>query len=205
MIELIDNSLQITVLTVCAALSVYLAVRHGSRTWTLLSFFYGSWLLGDVYWLSCLIFYDRTPQISLVSDLSWYAAFIFLYMILRQVSPPEKLKRPGPAVWIGPLFAAAMAVYFMQWGQILNNIIYAGIMGLLLYSVTCRISAEGTEREKLLLPYAILIICMLEYALWTASCIWSGETLMNPYYWCDFLITLSFPFLLAASGKARKA
>ena len=46
---------------------------------------------------------------------------------------------------------------------------------------------------------------MLEYALWTASCIWSGETLLNPYYWCDFLITLSFPFLLAASGKARKA
>ncbi len=80
MIELIDNSLQITVLTVCAALSVYLAVRHGSRTWTLLSFFYGSWLLGDVYWLSCLIFYDRTPQISLVSDLSWYAALSLIHI-----------------------------------------------------------------------------------------------------------------------------
>ena len=85
MIERIENALQIGVLVVCAAIAVYRTVKHRGEAWMLLSFFYGSWLLGDIYWLACLVFYDGTPQISAVSDLSWYAAYIFLYLLLYYI------------------------------------------------------------------------------------------------------------------------
>ena len=92
MIERIENALQIGTLVVCAAIALYRIVKRRGEAWTLLSFFYGSWLLGDVYWLACLVFYDGTPQISAVSDLSWYASYIFLYLCS---AIPRRLKSPS--------------------------------------------------------------------------------------------------------------
>lgn len=63
MIESIENALQIAVLLACISISLYRAVTQRSRAWTMLSFFYGSQVLGDIYWLVCLIFYHDTPRI----------------------------------------------------------------------------------------------------------------------------------------------
>lgn len=201
MIEQIDNGIQIAVLVVCVVTAIFKAARYRSRSWTLLAFFYGSWLLGDIYWTVCLLFYDRTPEISVVSDLSWYASYIFLYMLLRHVSPPEELTRKRILPLLGPVFSLGMALFFMQRGEILSNLIYAGLMGLLLYSTIRRLA----ERRNRFLPALILILCLLEYALWTASCFWNDELLLHPYYWFDFLLTVSFPFFLPAVRKAVAA
>ena len=56
MIEQIDNGIQIAVLVVCVVTAIFKAARYRSRSWTLLAFFYGSWLLGDIYWTVCLLF-----------------------------------------------------------------------------------------------------------------------------------------------------
>ena len=74
-------------------------------------------------------------------------------------------------------------------------------MGLLLYSAIRRLA----ERRNRFLPALILILCLLEYALWTASCFWNDELLLHPYYWFDFLLTVSFPFFLPAVRKAVAA
>ena len=194
MIEQIDNGIQIAVLAICVIAAIFKAAKYRSRSWTLLAFFYASWLLGDIYWTVCLLFYDKTPEISVVSDLSWYASYIFLYLLLRHNSPPEALAGKKITPWLGPVFAALMALFFMQRGEIISNLIYAGLMGLLLYSTICRLA----ERQSRTLPALILILCLLEYALWTASCFWNDELLLHPYYWFDFLLTVSFPFLLPA-------
>ena len=194
MIESIDNGIQIAVLVVCVIVATFKAARYRSRSWTLLAFFYASWLLGDIYWTVCLLFYDKTPEISVVSDLSWYASYIFLYMLLRHVSPPEELTRKRILPLLGPVFSLGMALFFMQRGEILSNLIYAGLMGLLLYSAIRRLA----ERRNRFLPALILILCLLEYALWTASCFWNDELLLHPYYWFDFLLTVSFPLFLPA-------
>ena len=106
MIESMENALQITALTLCAGIALIRAVRTQSRRWTLLAFCYGSWGLGDVYWLVCLIFFGHLPQISVVSDLSWYASYIFLYMLLREAAPPDGAREKRFQPWLGPLFAA---------------------------------------------------------------------------------------------------
>ncbi len=201
MIDQIDNGIQIAVLVICVTAAIFKAAKYRSRTWTLLAFFYGSWLLGDIYWTVCLLFYGKTPEISVVSDLSWYASYIFLYLLLRHTSPPEELAVRKILPFLGPVFVLGMALFFMRLGAILNNLIYAGLMGLLLYALIRRL----TERRNRCLPALILVFCLLEYALWTASCFWNDTIHLHPYYWFDFLLTVSMPFFLPATRKAVAA
>ena len=202
MIESFDNSLQIIVLLICASIALYKAITQHSQTWVLAFLFFGSWVLGDIYWLVCLLFYGKTPQISIVSDLSWYASYIFLYLLLYHRSAPDKESIKHLIPWLGPIFAAGMAIFFMQWGEILSNLIYASLMGLLLFAALGRKIDRRRYRNQHFLSGMILLFCLLEYGLWTASCFWSSDTLSNPYYWFDFLLTLSFIFLLPAIKKA---
>lgn len=204
MIESIDNAVQIATLLICAAVSLYRTAKYKSRTWTQAFFFYGSWALGCVYWLLCLIFYEDTPQISVVSDLSWYAALILLYMILRRVAPPELCGKIGILPWLGPVFTFGMAVFFMTRGEILSNLIYAVLMGLLLFSAIRRLTAGEVFRKQRFFVISVLILCLLEYGLWVASCFWDADSLSNPYYWFDFLLTAEFAALLPSIREAVK-
>ncbi len=202
MIESIENALQIIVLLICSGIALYRAIANHSQTWVLAFLFFGSWLLGDIYWLVCLLFYGQTPQISIVSDLSWYGSYIFLYLLLYHSSAPDKDNRKHRLPWLGPVFAAGMAVFFITQGELLSNLIYASLMGLLLFAALNRQIDRKRYQNQQLLSSMILLFCLLEYGLWTASCFWKTDTLSNPYYWFDFLLTVSFVFFLPAIKKA---
>ncbi len=202
MIESLENALQIIVLLFCAGIALYRAITRHSQIWVLAFMFFGSWVLGDIYWLVCLLFYDQTPQISIVSDISWYASYIFLYLLLYYSAAPDDSGRKQLLPWLGPVFAAGMAVFFMFRGEILSNLIYASLMGLLLFAVINRLTDRKRYQNQQLLSGMILLFCLLEYGLWTASCFWTSDTLSNPYYWFDFLLTVSFVFFLPAIKKA---
>ena len=204
MIETVENAIQIAVLLVCAGVSLYLALTRRNQTWTVAFFLYGSWFLGDLYWQVCLMIFGETPQISVVSDLSWYASYIFLYLLLSRTAPPEECGKIGILPWLGPVFSVGMAVFFMLRGEILSNLIYAGLMGLLLFSAIRRLVCRPQFRNQTFLSVLILVFCLLEYGLWTSSCFFESDSLANPYYWFDFLISLSFVFFLPATGKAVK-
>jgi len=205
MIENLENTLQLAVLLCCTAVATVRAAAFKSRTWTLLALFFGSWVLGDCYWLCCAVFFGETPRIPLISDLSWYAGCIFLYTLLRQVSPPKTRAERRLLPWLGPVFTAAMAVFYLQWGQLFSNLVYASLMGLLLFSSIRRLMDADPACSHRMLCAAILIFCFLEYGMWTASCIWEGDTLRNPYFWFEFAQTVFFPFLLPATKKAVTA
>ena len=202
MIESVENALQIIVLLICSGIALYRAIANHSQTWVLAFLFFGSWLLGDIYWLVCLLFYGQTPQISIVSDLSWYGSYIFLYLLLYHSSAPDKDSRKHRLPWLGPVFAAGMAVFFITQGELLSNLIYASLMGLLLFAALSRKIDRKRYQNQQLLSGMILLFCLLEYGLWTASCFWKTDTLSNPYYWFDFLLTVSFVFFLPAIKKA---
>ena len=204
MIDNIGNSLQIAILILCVIISSIRSLK-GRKEWILLSFFYGGWLLGDLYWLLCLIFFRETPEISVVSDLSWYAAYIFLYMLIRQAAPPRKAISKNPLVWLGPVFTTGMAVFFIQWGEIASNVVCAALMGLLLYAVIRRLTEKDRSPSAAYLCVVIMIICLLEYALWVSSCFFNENGLLTPYYWFDFLLSVSFIFLIPATKKAVSA
>ncbi len=202
MIESFENTFQIVLLLICTNIAVFRAWKYKSRTWTLLSFFYGCFLLGDIYWLLYLVFMGQTPQISVVSDLSWYAAIVFLYFLIRHISPPEQVKSRSLLAWLSPGFAFVMALYYMQRGEIVSNLIYAGLIGLLLYASLSRLTDKGQTAPSRMVAGAVLTLCLLEYALWTASCIWEGDSPLNPYIWIDFLLSISFLLFIPATQKA---
>ena len=202
MIERYENALQIAVLLCCVPLAVYRAVPHRSRPWALLAFFYGNWLLGDLFWLFCLLLTGKTPEISIVSDLSWYASYLFLYLLLREMARPEPGGSRQFLPWLGFAFAFGMAAFYMQWGEYLSNLIYAVLMGLLLYAAIRRLINRSRNPGCVSFSVLVLVFCLLEYALWTASCFRSDESLSNPYFWFDALLTVSFPFFLPAVKKA---
>ena len=95
-----------------------------------------------------------------------------------------------------------MAVFFMFWGEIISNLIYAGLMGLLLFSAIRRMTDADKTGRNLFLPVWVLVYVLLLYGMWISSCFWNDAADFQVYYVFDFLLTISFPFFLPATRKA---
>ena len=201
MIEIIENSVQLALLAALTVVTAMLSVRDKRTEGGLLAMFYGSYALGDLYWLLYLVYYGHTPRVFYIPDLSWYASYIFLYMLLRQIAPPKDAREKRILPWLCFVFTLSMAVFFMKesGGEIGNNLIYGSLMGLLMFSAVRRLMDRDAGCRTLCI--VILVFCLLEYAMWTVSVFFKGDTLANPYYWFDFLLTVSFPAFLSAAKR----
>ena len=217
MIERYENAIQIAVLLICCIVAIYRAFRQRSKAWTMLAIFFGAMMLGDLYWVLCLVFYGSTPAISMVSDLNWFSAYLILYLLLRQVAPPTSAREKRILPWLSFVFTLGMSVFFYSfyvdaterlgmnfvlWDKALNNLAYGMLMGLLMFSSIRRLMDFRIYPKQKYLSIAVLVFCLVEYALWTSSCFWFPDTLAYPYYWFDFLLTLCCPFFLLATKKA---
>ena len=212
MIETIENAFQLALIAVCLTLAVIYTVREKPRNGTLLVMFYGSYLLGDLYWLLYLLFYGDNPSIFYIPDLSWYAAYGFLYLILQRLSTKEERKISCPLAWLALLFTGGMGIYYIIWyidngynDGYISTVVSAILMSLLLFHsvrglVYIRTHPEALRRRMLYIVTVVFVV--LEHALWTASCIWSEDTLANPYYWFDVMMTVNLAFFLPAFRKA---
>lgn len=208
MIESIENAVQLALLLVCTAVSGAYAVRSRERSGAMLTLFYGSYALGDLYWLLYLMFYGHTPKLFYVSDLSWYAAYLFLYLLLQLVSDSEERRTRCPAVYLLPLFTVVMCVFYMQWGDYVGNVIAAVLMSLLLTHAArglCWLRRHPEDNARRWLYIVTFVFCLVEYAAWTASCFWAGDTWANPYFWFDCLLTLITLLFLPAYRKGVSA
>ena len=142
-VESLENAIQITVLLLCMILAFVRMHSVREKSWLLLMSFYGSFLLGDLYWQVCLFCLGTIPEVSIVSDLSWYASYLFLFLLLcipgKQKGsvagiPADSKMRLIP--YLAPVFTGAMAVFYMGSGKIITNIVYAALMGLLLFTAS---------------------------------------------------------------------
>lgn len=200
--EIIEYSIQAAALFVCAVIALVHAGRYKSRAWTLLALFYGGWVMDDTFWLLCRAFTGSSPEIGVLADLNWYASMIFLYLLIARIAPPESGGEKRVLPWLGVAFTLGMAVFFIvQWGNVVNNLIYAGLTGLLLFSTVRRLM-DGKNRKHRFFLIMILVFVLLVYAMWTVSCYFYEDTYANPYYWVDLLITVSLVLLIPAVKKA---
>ena len=208
MIESVENAAQLALVLGCAGVCAAKALRSRSREWLMLTLFYGSFALGDGYWLLYLMFYGQTPRLFYASDLCWYAAYLYLYLLLQRVSTSEERSARYYSLLPLPLFAGGMAAFYLRWGDWAGNLISAVLMSLLMWHAVRGLKwlrgrpEEGSRRG---LYIAVLVFCAIEYAAWTASCFWMGDTWMNPYFWFDSLLTLSLACFLPAAGRAVAA
>ena len=207
MIESIENGIQLVTTAVCTALSVCRAVRSEKRIWLLLALSSGVYFLGDLYWQLFLIFYGETPDYSFIPYLGWYAGYVFLLLLLLEVRGPRPAVPRSRLLWLFPVFTVGMGVFYLQWGDWIGNITAAILMSLLLWHTTdCVLlwRRDPLEKGKRCVADGIILFCAAEYAAWTSSCFWMGDTLKNPYFWFDTLLSICFLLFPWALRKAEE-
>ena len=116
-----------------------------------------------------------------------------LHLLLRQETPP---------VVCLPQF-----ILYVTYGDVLSNVFMCGMTMLLAWcAVRGLVWAKRSGGARLRRFYGtVLAFAALEYALWTSSCFWVSDTLTNPYFWFDFLLSLVLLLLLPALRKAVDA
>ena len=215
MAENLGNMVQIAILCACTFYSLFRMVGSEHKEWTRLFYCFGSFLMGDVYWQVCILFEKESSPISYVANLCWYTSFIMLLltemMIIRANQNEEAVMSPAARYIpiIGPVFTVGMAVFYMQLGDYVNNVICAVLMGALLFVAIRSFFLELDENKK----HSVRIFCgmvilyvFFEYGAWTASCFYESEFMDKVYVVFDYLMTFSFPVFIPLTAKVlRKA
>lgn len=194
---------------VCAAISLRMYILTYHRAWFLLMLFNGTCFLGDTYWVLYLFTVGHTPKYFYVADLCWYAAFTFLYLLLYSLASEEEAHEKTVGEWAGPAFTAGMCAFYISiTGDYFQEILLALTMGLLLHRAIRSLiyikrnpTAKNIHRRLILTAVSF---CLLEYAMQTVSCFWMGDTIRNPYFWLDLMVTASAALLVPTTRKARR-
>ncbi len=217
MVESIENAIQLLITGLCTLICARTAYLTMKRTWILLGLASGVYFLGDLYWQLYLLFYGETPHYSHISYTSWYASYLFLILLIIELKGDkdtsisgEKSKRnerdrmkevlfPGKEykiLWLIPVFTAGMCIFYMQWGDYISNIVSGVLMSVLMLNSAKGLILDKHRSEKSygrkMLYISMLIFCAAEYLAWTSSCFWDGDSLLNPYFWFDSMISISF-------------
>ena len=203
LIETIDNAFQLLSLGILAVMTVYRAVTTRNRIWILLYMFYIVIALGNLYWFLYMMLYKETPFYSFIPDFCWAAAYMSLLLLLLYIREGEWKYRQFMALWPVAIFTLAMSVFYMRYGKYLTNLTYAVLMAMLIMVtiVGFKNTEKGSGKRRLYL--SSLLFCLVEYSLWTASCFdWSGPVFLDPYYFLDVLLTVSYILFYPAARKA---
>ena len=214
MIETIENLLQLAVSGFCMIFSFWHAAVGRQRLWLLTGFFFMLFFLGDLYWVLYLVLYGDMDYSTFIPDLCWYSAGFFLIVVLLYVRENGPKVRPLPLMWLIPAFTGGMCLFYMQWGAVISNLTAAVIMTVILWIAVGGLLAmrklkdpdeiASVSRYRWLYRTAAAY-CLLEYALWTASCFFERNTLLSPYLWIDVMMSALFLSVLPAMRKAVSA
>ncbi|MBE7004858.1 MAG: hypothetical protein E7425_11405 [Ruminococcaceae bacterium] len=189
MIEAADYVLQFAAMTLCCIYAAIHFAREENRGWLMLTFFYACYAMGDLYWLLYVAFEGITPMVFWVSDLSWYTGFLFVCLLLRDIQEHRKPEKKRLA-WLGPAFSAAACLFFLQWGDYPGNLITLAVMGTMGYLVLLGLLNERERGPFRRMYLSVVFFFLNEYAMWFSSCFWSGDSLLNPYFWFDGLMSV---------------
>jgi len=213
MIESIENVIQLFCTGISAVIALYRSGASGNREWTFLGLFSCAFFLGDLYWVLYLVFYKETPYYTYIPDLSWVSSLLFLLLFLLHIRDEGQKWSYSSALWIIPVVTLGFCVFYMTHGEYISNAVYAVLMTLVIWQSVNGLIYISKKNDNAQEPgkdphskrwvYIItLVFSILEYAMWTVSCFWMGDTLLNPYYWLDILLSVCFLLYLPAAEKA---
>lgn len=206
MIELIDNATQFAATFIALIGASVLFYKKRKLPLFLISCFYGTFTLGTLYWTLHMLLTQQTPQIFYVSELAWSAGYVFLLAMQYALSTREE-RRTCPAVaWLVPVVCVPQFMLYMTRGELFSNLMMCGLTMVLGWSAVRGLVFSAAHKEEAggvrAFHVTVLVFVGVEYALWTCSCLFEGDSLANPYFWCDFLMTLTMLALLPATQKA---
>ena len=211
MIEFWDYLLQFVVSAIGCVMASVLYAKMRRQPYFLLACFFGTYSLGTLYWTLHVLLLGTPPQVFYVSELEWIASYVFLLTIELTLPSDEEKNFRTKLCWLCPVFCVPQFILYITHGDVFFNILmclataaaaWLAIRGL----VFCRRKkkAEGGSSTRGMRFFHITVLCfvVLEYALWTSSCFWVSDTLSNPYFWFDFLLSGAIFAMLPATRKA---
>ncbi|MEG1459066.1 MAG: hypothetical protein RSB37_09015 [Acetivibrio sp.] len=206
MIEIVDNGIQLFITIGCALWAGILAAKRKSQSYFILACFYGTFALGLLFWLSYLVIMTYTPKIFYVSDLSWFASFLFLLLIDISFATPKERNYKPVGAWLITAIPAVTTLCFLFFGDIFGTLLWCPLLTVCTYDSTRgflyarKQTGEGWNRQWIHL--AILFVIFTEFTLWTLSYFFKSTTIGNPYFWCDFVLSAALFLLMPAMKKA---
>lgn len=205
MIELFDNIFQLLVSLLATVGAGIMFYKNQQQAYLLLTCFFGTFMLGTLYWTLHYLLFSYTPQIFYVSELAWLASHVFLLTLAHTLADPDERKFRHPAVWLAPVFCLPQLILYLSHADILLNILISALaLTIMWYALRGFIYARqesGKARDRQYFHLTVLAIIVLEHGLWTSSCFWMGDTFANPYFWIDFLLSIVLVLLLPATEK----
>lgn len=217
MIEFWDYLVQFLVCAAGCTGAAALLVKSRRQPYFLLACFFGTYGLGTLYWTLHVLLLDATPQIFYVSELGWIASYVFLLTMEMTLPSAEELRFRTKLSWLAPAIGVPQFILYITYGDVFFNVLMCSetiaaaglsIRGLV-FSRRSAVrgtvdNADGETATANLRAFHITVLCFtaLEYALWTSSCFWVSDTLSNPYFWFDFMLSASILAMLPATRKA---
>lgn len=214
-IESTENIIQLFTTGFCAGLSAYRAFKTGRHAWVLLFFAAFVYMLADIYWQLYLAFYCETPQYSYIPDAGWYACYLFLILLVNDIRGRRDKTPYNRLLLLIPVFTVGMCAFYLQYGDVIGNILAAVLMSILIWvAVDALIQCKKkrlpesdvlhANNNPIGLYITVLVFCFSEYAAWTTSCFWMGDTFANPYFYFDTVLSFTFLILPYALKSALK-
>ena len=230
MIEFWDYLVQFLVCAAGCTGAAALLVKSRRQPYFLLACFFGTYGLGTLYWTLHVLLLDVTPRIFYVSELGWIASYVFLLTMEMTLPSAEELRFRTKLSWLAPAIGVPQFILYITYGDVFFNVLmcsgtmaaaWLSIRGLVFSRRSSVLQAGGEARGKDdadfasgttapvvqpadLRPFHITVLCFtgLEYALWTSSCFWVSDTLSNPYFWFDSMLSAAIFMMLPATRKA---
>lgn len=205
MIELIDNILQLVATATGCVLAGVFFTKSKKQPFFLLACFYATFTLGTLYWTLHLLLFNETPPLFYVSELGWIASYTFMLALLYAMRSKTHKGHKTALSFIAPAFCIPQLILYITYGDIFCNLLMCiPTMIIAWLAIDGLVFSLRTDGKKIFAPFYITVLSfiVLEYCLWTASCFWGGDTLENPYFWFDFMLSVSMLSLLPTLKKA---
>lgn len=207
MIELIDNLLQLTVVLLGCIWSWLLYLRGRRPPYFLLCCFYGCFSLALLYWTLYFVLFGETPYLFYVSELIWIAGCVLLYLLQYTLSAPLPRSFRCGTAYLAPVIGAVLLVDYCLIGNVFSGILRCSVMAALAWdSIRALAFHRGNPSPQAPARRAfhrtVLVFVVLENCLWLSSDVWLGDTLINPYFWIDFMLTACLAAFLPVVRKA---
>ncbi len=196
-VEITTNVLQMCVCIVSAIWMTVLATRYGRMIHILMTGFSDTFALGTMYWVTHQLITTKRPDTFYLSEISWMAAPLFLLGMELESAKQVSHKKWNPVVIFIYVLATVLWIYFtIEGGDGVANFMYMSVTAICAAKAFQNLQ-EGDPNGRTLHLFCIGF-ALVEWMLWLAECIWSGDTWANPYFWVDNLLTLTIAMTIPA-------
>lgn len=204
-----DNAIDIltliaTIIGLLACLFKYIKVPKRGYLFLVIYFLFR--FFSDYYWTIYTLVMHSYPDVSeFVAYLGWNVGYVFLLLAVWSMKA-EGAKRCFHPIILWPVLTnVPQFILYIQYGGIFNNIWQVGmttvIMVLCMQELVYYWKNKGFGANFPYLSLLVLLLLIMEYGMWTASCFERGTGFQDPYLYFSVLCSLIMIFFAWGAGK----